>query len=67
MSSEAISLERLQEELEECESDEVIEFRSKGMMSSLSCLCVDDDGEEVSKIGGQKSVKNSQALNTRVV
>ncbi|CAL9217239.1 unnamed protein product, partial [Arabidopsis halleri] len=25
------------------------------MMSSLSCLCVDDEGEEVSKIGGSKS------------
>ena len=43
------------QELEECESDEVnIEFRSKDRMSSLSRLCVDDEGKEVSKIGDPK-------------
>jgi len=45
-----------------CESDEVsIDFISNDMMFSLSCSCVDDEGEEVSKVGGLKSVKNSQS------
>ncbi|KAG7583448.1 Helicase C-terminal [Arabidopsis suecica] len=50
-----------------------IDHEAVKKVSYLSCLCVDDEGEEVSKIGGPKSVENgtksvenSQVLNTRV-